>query len=80
MLAADLEEDISAPAVVDAALEAGFLLNATGPHTLRFLPPLIIEKIDIDDLIDALPGIIEAARVAQAEAAVAAEEAAKEAE
>ena len=78
MLAADLEEDISAPAVVDAALEAGFLLNATGPHTLRFLPPLIIEKIDIDDLIDALPGIIEAARVAQAEAAVAAEEAAKE--
>ena len=42
---------------------------------MRFLPPLIIEKIDIDDLIDALPGIIEAARVAQAEAAVAAEEA-----
>ncbi len=73
MLAVDLEEDLSAPAVVDAALEAGFLLNATGPHTLRFLPPLTIEKIDIDDLIDAFPGIIEAARVAQAEAVAAAQ-------
>lgn len=62
MIGADLEEGIDAHAVVDRGLEAGFLLNATGPHTLRFLPPLVITRKEIDTLINALPDLLSAAR------------------
>ena len=55
MVAADLADGApAAPAVVDAALKEGLLLNATGPRTLRFLPPLVCSKADIDDLIGKL--------------------------
>ena len=62
MLAVDLEEGIDAHEVVFVGLERGFLLNATGHSTLRFLPPLIITRADIDELIEALPDMIEAGR------------------
>ena len=59
MVGCDLAEDApSAPEVVAAALEAGFVLNATGPRTLRFLPPLICEKSHIDALVDTLAALI----------------------
>jgi acetylornithine aminotransferase/acetylornithine/N-succinyldiaminopimelate aminotransferase len=38
--------------------EKGFLINAVQKHALRFLPPLIIEKNDIDSLIIALKDIL----------------------
>jgi len=41
-----------------AALAAGLVLNATGPHTLRFLPPLICTKEDVDALIERLGGLL----------------------
>lgn len=62
MIGTDLEEGIDAHAVVDRGLEAGFLLNATGPHTLRFLPPLVVTRKEIDTLINALPDLLSAAR------------------
>ena len=62
MLGADLEEGIDAHKVVAKGLEEGFLLNATGSNTLRFLPPLIVTATEIDKLIDALPGMIAAVR------------------
>ncbi|MCH8571915.1 acetylornithine transaminase [Nesterenkonia sp. AY15] len=46
-----------APAMVAAALEAGFIINATGPSTLRLAPPLIITAEQIQLFIDALPEI-----------------------
>ncbi|GAA1151327.1 acetylornithine transaminase [Nesterenkonia lutea] len=46
-----------APAMVAAALEAGFIINATGPHTLRLAPPLITTIEQIQRFIDALPEI-----------------------
>lgn len=46
-----------APAMVAAALEAGFIINATGPATLRLAPPLIITTAQIQQFIDALPEI-----------------------
>ena len=59
MLAADLKEDGKpAPDVVLEGLSAGLLLNATGPHTLRFLPPLICGKADVDALIEKLSGLL----------------------
>lgn len=54
MNAVDLAQGLSAPDVVLAALDEGLLLNATGPHTLRFLPPLVCSKSDIDELASVL--------------------------
>ena len=58
MAAADLAEGLSAPDVVARAQQAGLLLNATGPHTLRFLPPLICEREHVDTLIERLAGLL----------------------
>lgn len=56
MLAAEL----SAPGkeVVRQALEAGFLMNCTQEKVLRFLPPLIIQRHHVDELIGALRPIL----------------------
>lgn len=60
MVAADLSEGIDAFKVVAQGLNAHVLLNATGPHTLRFLPPLICTEHDIDLLIERLGDILKA--------------------
>jgi acetylornithine/N-succinyldiaminopimelate aminotransferase len=56
MLAAEL----SAPCkdVVRPALEAGFILNCTQTKVLRFLPPLILERRHVDELMAALRPIL----------------------
>lgn len=56
-----IEIDAAGPVagdVVAAGLEAGLLLNATGPTTLRFLPPLVCEKADVDVLIEKLKALL----------------------
>ena len=58
-----------APAVVTAALEAGFILNAPEPSTLRLAPPLIITEAELATFTAALPGLIDAAAAATAEGA-----------
>ncbi len=58
MVAAELAEGISAPDVVTRGLEAGLLLNCTGPSTLRFLPPLVCSKADVDLLAEKMPGLL----------------------
>lgn len=57
MVGVDLDEGLSAPQAVDAALEAGLVINATGPQTLRFLPPLICTDADIDEMVAILTRI-----------------------
>jgi acetylornithine/N-succinyldiaminopimelate aminotransferase len=52
---------------VAAAREAGFILNATGPSRLRFVPPLVISADDLDALGAALPAILDQARSAAKE-------------
>jgi len=52
-----LEVDLDAKKLVHEALEKGLLINAVSETTLRFLPPLIVEKGDIDILIERLDGI-----------------------
>jgi acetylornithine aminotransferase len=54
MNAVDLDSSVSAPTLVQDALSHGLLLNATGPHTLRFLPPLICNTHDVDALVEEL--------------------------
>ena len=61
MVAVDLAEAApNANDVVLAGLGAGLVLNATGPHTLRFLPPLICTKEDADALIERLALLLQA--------------------
>jgi acetylornithine/N-succinyldiaminopimelate aminotransferase len=53
MLACEL--DVPAPALVRRALlDQRLVLNATGPTTLRLLPPLIVEEAEIDDALARL--------------------------
>ncbi len=44
--------------VVRACLEKGMLINCTAGKVLRFIPPLILQRKDIDQLIDVLDGIL----------------------
>ena len=54
-----LELDRPGAPVVNACRKEGFLINCTQDKILRFIPPLIIEKREIDQLIDALDSIFE---------------------
>ena len=58
MVAAELADDLDANAIVQAGLQAGLVFNATGPHTLRFLPPLVCTKEDVDVLIERLGALL----------------------
>lgn len=59
MLGCDLAERAGdAHDVVATMLAEGFVINATGPHTLRFLPPLICSEADIDRLVQALARVL----------------------
>lgn len=60
MAGCDLAEGMpDAHDVVAALLDAGFVTNATGPRTLRLLPPFICENRHVDALADALAAILE---------------------
>ena len=56
MLAAELA--VPGKDVVRQALEAGFVLNCTQEKILRFLPPLILERHHIDELMRGLRPIL----------------------
>ena len=58
MNAVELEDDVDAPGLVSRALDEGLLLNATGAHTLRFLPPLVCQESDVDMMVERLANLI----------------------
>ena len=51
-----------AAAVADAALSAGFVINAPCPDVLRLAPPLVITADLLDSFVAALPGLIDGVR------------------
>jgi acetylornithine/N-succinyldiaminopimelate aminotransferase len=53
-----------AAAVSDAALDAGFIVNAPGPQVLRLAPPLVVTAGQLDTFVAALPGLLDRAREA----------------
>jgi acetylornithine/N-succinyldiaminopimelate aminotransferase len=58
MLAVDLLEGLSAPDLARRALlEQRLVLNATGPGTIRFLPPLVVSEQEIDDALVRLSAL-----------------------
>jgi acetylornithine aminotransferase len=57
-----------AGAVVNAALDAGFIVNAPGPRTIRLAPPLILTAEQADTFAAALPALVAAAATTLKEA------------
>jgi acetylornithine/N-succinyldiaminopimelate aminotransferase len=56
MLAIEIDD---APALVRRALlEHRLVLNATGPSTIRFLPPLVIGEAEVDDALGRLSSLL----------------------
>jgi acetylornithine aminotransferase len=53
--------DPVAAGVADAALDAGFIINAPRPDVLRLAPPLIITAEQLDGFVDRLPELLDAA-------------------
>jgi acetylornithine/N-succinyldiaminopimelate aminotransferase len=57
MVAADVEGD--APGLAQRALlEERLVINATGPRTLRFVPPLVVTEAQIDDMLGRLARLL----------------------
>jgi acetylornithine/N-succinyldiaminopimelate aminotransferase len=60
LVALEFNSDI-APALVTACLERGLLVNKLKPNALRFMPPLIIGKKEVDEALaildEALVGV-----------------------
>nr|WP_235026516.1 acetylornithine transaminase [Glutamicibacter sp. JC586] len=61
MLTAFELAEANAPKLVTAALDAGFIVNATDDSTIRLAPPLVITKEQLGSFIDVLPQLIAAA-------------------
>ena len=57
MVAADLDR-LRARRGRAALLEQRLVVNATGPQTLRFLPPLIVDEGDVDEAVARLAPLL----------------------
>jgi len=57
LVALEFSRDVSAD-VVQACLEQGLLLNAVKPNAIRFMPPLIIGKSEVDEAVDILEKVL----------------------
>jgi acetylornithine/N-succinyldiaminopimelate aminotransferase len=55
--AIDLREEIAGDVVNDCAA-AGLLINMVSPTTLRFMPPLIINRAHVDEAIEILDSVL----------------------
>src|SRR6185437_4268364 len=67
MLAIELDSADLAKAVVANLLANGILINRTHDTVLRFLPPYIIEKKHVDEVIDALDLALSVAKTSNQE-------------
>ncbi|WHH58405.1 aspartate aminotransferase family protein [Petroclostridium sp. X23] len=57
MVGIEFKEDISKE-LMKKLFEKGFLVGSVGTKVLRFLPPLVVTKEDIDKLVEALDEIL----------------------
>ncbi|MCK7578340.1 MAG: aspartate aminotransferase family protein [Chromatiales bacterium] len=53
-----VELDRPCGALVGQALDAGLLINVTAERVIRLLPPLIIDRAQVDELVGTLTGLI----------------------
>ena len=54
-----LEFDSPVAEIVKAALEDGLVLISAGANIIRFVPPLVISKEDVDEMIRILSGVLD---------------------
>ena len=59
-LIAGIDLECSSAALVAAGYEHGLLLLNAGEQVLRFVPPLVAQRTDIDTLIESLTSMLEA--------------------
>ena len=52
MVGIDLDADCKS--LVEKALAQGVLINSTGEHTLRLIPPLVVDKKEIDQVVSVI--------------------------
>jgi acetylornithine/N-succinyldiaminopimelate aminotransferase len=52
MVGLDLDSDCKS--VVEKALQKGVLINSTGEHTIRLIPPLVVGKDEIDKVVTVI--------------------------
>jgi acetylornithine/N-succinyldiaminopimelate aminotransferase len=50
--------NFNAEFMVNRCMQQGFLINCIQENILRFIPPLIIKKEEIDALVDCLDGLL----------------------
>jgi acetylornithine/succinyldiaminopimelate/putrescine aminotransferase len=60
LLAAQLAEGIDARPVASAALDAGLIVNAVSPSSLRLAPPLVVSDEELDEAVGILSGVLAA--------------------
>jgi acetylornithine/succinyldiaminopimelate/putrescine aminotransferase len=58
MVAVELARDDAPDLARRALLEHRLIVNATGPTTLRFLPPLIVSEAEIDDALARVAALL----------------------
>jgi len=66
MLALDLDDATKAKTIAQQLLQDGILINRTHETVLRFLPPFIIEKKHVDQVIHALDAALDVSNEATA--------------
>ncbi|MDQ3849325.1 MAG: aminotransferase class III-fold pyridoxal phosphate-dependent enzyme, partial [Actinomycetota bacterium] len=59
MVAGELREGGAPELVRRALLEQRLVVNATGPTTLRLLPPLVVGTAQVDDALQRLRALLE---------------------
>ncbi len=59
LIAFDLPEPIGKE-IVSECLENGLIINSPQPSAIRFMPPLIVTKGDIDEMLDILKKVLKA--------------------
>jgi acetylornithine/N-succinyldiaminopimelate aminotransferase len=58
MVAAELDRDDAPELARRALMEQQLIINATGPSTLRFLPPLVVSALEVDDALARLAELL----------------------
>ena len=58
LLGMELKSDFSGADIVGKMLEKGYIINCCGNNTLRFCPPLIISRKEIDEMIETLTSLL----------------------
>jgi acetylornithine/succinyldiaminopimelate/putrescine aminotransferase len=61
LVAAELAPGIEAAAVATACLDAGLVVNAVTPTSLRFAPPLLVTDTELDQGVAILAGVLQEA-------------------